>query len=96
MNSVIIVAAGQGTRLGGARAKQFLELAGRPIIAHTIDRFEQCPSVQSIIVVLPAASTAQFLQDAGRYGWRKLARVVAGGNSRAESVVVHRPNPRCT
>ncbi len=86
MNSAIIVAAGQGTRLGGKRAKQFLELAGRPIITHTIDRFEQCAAIHSIIVVLPATATAQFLHDAGRYGWRKLARVVAGGSSRAESV----------
>lgn len=86
MNVAIIAAAGHGTRLGGKRAKQFLELDGVPIIIHTLRRFEQCAAIQEIIVVLPAADVAGFVALASRYGLRKLARVVAGGPSRAESV----------
>ena len=86
MNTAIIVAGGQGTRLGGSRAKQFLELAGRPVIAHTLARFEQCAAIDEIVLVLPAAETASFLVAAGSWNLRKLARVVAGGASRAESV----------
>ena len=86
MNTAIIVAGGSGTRLGGARAKQFLELAGRPIIAHTLQRFEECAAIHEVVLVLPAAETARFLQEAGRLGFRKLTRVVAGGPTRAESV----------
>jgi 2-C-methyl-D-erythritol 4-phosphate cytidylyltransferase len=85
-NTAIIVAGGQGARLGGPRAKQFLQLAGRPVIVHTLQRFEQCAAIDEIILVLPAAETSAFLRDAGRWGLRKLARVVAGGASRAESV----------
>jgi 2-C-methyl-D-erythritol 4-phosphate cytidylyltransferase len=86
MNVAIIVAAGQGSRMGGERAKQFLELAGIPIIVHTIRAFEQCEAVNEIVVVLTASEAAGFLELAGKYGLRKLARVVPGGLTRAESV----------
>ena len=86
MNVAIIAAAGRGTRLGGGRAKQFIELAGKPVVIHTLERFERCAEIQEVIVVLPAGDAAEFLAHAGRYGLRKLARVVAGGATRAESV----------
>ena len=86
MNVAIIAAAGQGQRLGGKRAKQFLEIAGTPIIMHTLKPFEQCAAIHEIIVVLPASDTAGFLALAGKYGLRKLARVVPGGATRTESV----------
>ena len=87
MNVAIIAAAGQGTRMSGKRAKQFLELAGIPIIIHTLKRFEQCEVIQEIIVVLPAQESAEFLSLADKYGLRKLAKVVPGGITRAESVL---------
>jgi 2-C-methyl-D-erythritol 4-phosphate cytidylyltransferase len=87
MNVAIIAAAGQGVRMGGRRAKQFLELAGTPILVHTLKRFEQCDDIQEVVLVLPAQETAGFLGLAGKYGLRKLARVVPGGATRAESVL---------
>ncbi|MGH9967201.1 MAG: 2-C-methyl-D-erythritol 4-phosphate cytidylyltransferase [Pyrinomonadaceae bacterium] len=86
MNVAIIAAAGQGARMGSKRAKQFLELAGTPIIFHTLRPFEQCEVIQEIILVLPAQDTAGFLASAQKYGLRKLARIVPGGATRAESV----------
>jgi 2-C-methyl-D-erythritol 4-phosphate cytidylyltransferase len=86
MNIAIIAAAGQGKRLGGKRAKQFLEIAGTPVIIHTLKRFEECAAIQEVIVVLPAQDAAGFLAVAGKYHLRKLARVVPGGVTRAESV----------
>jgi 2-C-methyl-D-erythritol 4-phosphate cytidylyltransferase len=86
MNVAIIAAAGTGTRMAGKRAKQFLELAGTPIIFHTLKPFEQCDSIHEIILVLPAADTAGFLSLANQAGLRKLTRVVPGGSTRAESV----------
>lgn len=86
MNVAIIAAAGQGKRLGGKRAKQFLELAGTPVIIHTLKRFEQCAAIQEIFLVLPATDAASFLTLAAKYGLRKLTRVVTGGATRAESV----------
>jgi 2-C-methyl-D-erythritol 4-phosphate cytidylyltransferase len=86
MNVAIIAAAGQGTRIGGKRAKQFQELGGIPVIIHTLRRFEQSASIGEVVVVLPSSETASFLALASRYGLRKLARVVAGGQTRTESI----------
>jgi 2-C-methyl-D-erythritol 4-phosphate cytidylyltransferase len=86
MNVAIIAAAGQGTRFGSERRKQFIEIKGVPVIIHTLKRFEQCAEIQEIILVLPAQDAPSFLALAGKYGLRKLARVVPGGATRAESV----------
>lgn len=86
MNVAIIAAAGQGTRMGGKRAKQFLELAGRPIIIHTIQAFEACEAIQEIIVVLPEADVRDFSAVARPYNLGKVRAVVPGGVARASSV----------
>jgi 2-C-methyl-D-erythritol 4-phosphate cytidylyltransferase len=87
MNVAIIAAAGQGTRMAGKRPKQFLELAGTPILFHTLKAFEQCDAIQEIIVVIASQESAEFLSLASKFGLRKLARVVPGGATRAESVL---------
>jgi 2-C-methyl-D-erythritol 4-phosphate cytidylyltransferase len=84
MNIAIIAAAGAGTRMASDRPKQFLQLAGRPVIFHTLKVFEECDSIDEVIVVLPAAESAGFLSLAGSF--RKVARVVPGGVTRADSV----------
>src|SRR5437867_13032215 len=86
MNIAIIPAAGQGRRMGGERAKQFLELDGEPVLVHTLRRFDACPSIDAVIVALPEGASAAFLETAARAGLRKIARVVAGGVERQESV----------
>lgn len=86
MNVAIIVAAGRGSRMGGGRAKQFREISGIPIIIHTLRRFEQCETVGETTVVLPDAEREEFLSLSEKYGLRKLARTVAGGETRSLSV----------
>lgn len=86
MNTAIIAAAGMGNRMASDRPKQFLQLSGTPIIFHTLAPFEQCDSIQEVIVVLPAEEAAAFLTLAGKRGLRKLSRVVPGGTTRADSV----------
>jgi len=86
MNIAIIAAAGAGTRMASDRPKQFLLLAGTPVLIHTLKVFEQCDSIQEVIVVLPAEESAGFLSLAGKFGLRKVARVVPGGVTRADSV----------
>jgi 2-C-methyl-D-erythritol 4-phosphate cytidylyltransferase len=86
MNIAIIAAAGTGSRMASERPKQFLQLAGTPIIFHTLKPFELCDNVHEVIVVLPAEESAEFLAAAGKRGLRKLARVVPGGATRADSV----------
>jgi len=86
MNTAIIAAAGTGTRMASDRPKQFLQLAGVPIIIHSLKRFEECDSIQEVIVVLPAEESAGFLSIAGNFHLRKLVKVVPGGATRADSV----------
>ncbi len=71
----------------GNRAKQFLELAGTPIIIHTLRSFELCDAIQEIILVLPAEDTAGFLEIAERHRLKKLSKIVPGGTTRAGSVL---------
>ena len=87
MNVAIIAAAGQGTRMAGRRPKQFLELAGTPILFHTLKAFEECELIHETIVVIPTQESGGFLSLAGKFGLRKLAEVVPGGGTRAESVL---------
>jgi 2-C-methyl-D-erythritol 4-phosphate cytidylyltransferase len=86
MNVAIVAAAGQGTRAGGSRAKQFREISGTPIIIHTLRRFEQCAAIGEVLVVVPAGDVAGFLALVEEYGLRKVARVLAGGRTRTESI----------
>lgn len=72
--------------MASARPKQFLELAGKPIIFHTLKPFEECDSIDEVIVVLPAEQSAGFLSMAGKLGLRKLTKVIPGGLTRADSV----------
>jgi 2-C-methyl-D-erythritol 4-phosphate cytidylyltransferase len=87
MNVAIIAAAGQGKRMAGKRPKQFLELAGTPIIIHTLKAFEHCDAIQEIIVVIAVEQTPSFLSLASQHELGKIKAVVPGGPTRADSVL---------
>lgn len=80
--AAIIVAAGSGSRFKSDTPKQFLEIIGKPVIVHTLERFQAAPSIDSIVLVLAADQAASFHGSA----FSKVAKVVPGGVTRAESV----------
>lgn len=86
MNAAIIVAAGQGTRMGPGIDKIFLEVAGQPVIAHTWRRFEQAPGIDEIVLVVRAGLEDSFHELARRFSFRKKYSLVAGGRERQDSV----------
>jgi 2-C-methyl-D-erythritol 4-phosphate cytidylyltransferase len=86
MNVAIVVAGGKGVRFGGDRPKQFLELNGTPIIVHTLRQFELSRQIQKVVVVLPANEVATFNHFVDDFSLHKVAHVVAGGATRAQSV----------
>jgi len=86
VNTAIIVAAGSGTRFGAKKPKQFIEILGQPLIIYTLQKFESCPAIDEIILVLPAAEIESFRQIAKKYNLKKLAKTVSGGKTRAASV----------
>ena len=86
LNTVIIPAAGIGARMHTDRAKQMLELGGVPVLVHTLKRFQQCEAVDQIILVLQPNLTSEILSLMSRHNLTKVARVVAGGAERQDSV----------
>lgn len=86
MNTAIIVAAGSGTRFGSEIPKQFIEINGKPLIIYTLEKFEQCDSIDAIVLVLSGSETERFQNSLLRSTITKLGTIVAGGSSRAESV----------
>ena len=82
---VIIVAGGSGRRMGGALPKQFALLAGRPVLAHTIDRFAATLPGAEIVVVLPAAHRDFWRNLAARFDVAKHT-IAEGGAERFHSV----------
>src|SRR5258706_15916113 len=86
MTSAIIVAAGKGTRMGSNADKLFLQLNGRPIVAHTWKRFDQTDCIQEIVMVIRDGMQAAFAALAAKYGFQKPFRLVVGGPERQDSV----------
>lgn len=81
--SAIIPAAGFGLRMGVRREKQFLNLAGQPILIQTLNIFEKSDLINEIILVLPPHKVKTFKR---KYRFNKLGKVVPGGKTRQQSV----------
>jgi len=83
----LIVAAGRSERCGGPTPKQFRFLSGRPLLAWTISRFEAANSIDKIVVVVAEDAliyTGKMVVDP--YGFKKVEKIVIGGETRRESV----------
>jgi 2-C-methyl-D-erythritol 4-phosphate cytidylyltransferase len=83
--SVIIPAAGSGKRMNSSTPKQFIELGGKPILFHTIKKFEQSPHVSEIIIVSPKTDI-EFVETMINTHFKKVKCVIEGGKERQNSV----------
>ena len=98
MISAIIVAAGKGTRMAAAVLahsgapqganvdKLWLEVAGRPVIAHTWRQFNDAACVDEIILVVRDGMQPHFAELAEKFHFQKPFRLVVGGAERQDSV----------
>lgn len=87
MITAIIVAAGQGVRMGSTHRKQYLELSGRPIVFRTLITFDACEAVDRILLVVPADDREycrRHFIDGGDLTTQTI--LVDGGRRRQESV----------
>ncbi len=84
--SVVIVCAGNSTRMGGVN-KILLPLGDRLVIGVTMQAFQKCESVQEIIIVAREADIPAIEAEAQSAGITKLAKCVTGGATRQESVL---------
>ena len=86
MNTAIIVAAGTGQRFNSDTPKQFVPLLGKPLIFHTLQKFESCDCIDEIVLVLSDEGRERFEGSNLKSEITKLRSVVTGGSTRAESV----------
>ena len=84
--SAVVVAAGRGSRMGTAEPKQYLALAGKPILLHALERFEAMPEIGEIVLVTGADEIGRCEALCAAHGLRKVRRIVAGGAERQQSV----------
>ena len=82
----LLVAAGTGARLGIDRPKAFAQLAGRPLLAESLDRLDRCSVVDAIVVAAPAGWEEPAILLSEELAVTKVVACVTGGESRAESV----------
>ncbi len=86
--AAVIVAAGRSERFGGPVPKQYLEVAGRPLLAWTVQRFESAASIDTVLLVV-AEDQLLYVSEkvVDPYGYSKVIKIVPGGESRQESVL---------
>lgn len=83
---VIIVAGGSGTRMKSDVPKQFMLLAGKPVLIHTIQRFVSAIPELRIILVLPSRLNTEWKSLCEKYGLDHPHHLVEGGETRFHSV----------
>lgn len=86
-HTAIVVAGGSGSRMGSDIPKQYLMLAGRPVICGCLEAFEKNEVIDDVIIVA-AENYVNFCRSriAGAFGFFKVKKIVAGGTQRYDSV----------
>tara|TARA_Y100000310_G_scaffold62055_1_gene57314 strand:+ start:580 stop:1758 length:1179 start_codon:yes stop_codon:yes gene_type:complete len=96
MITVLIVAAGQGTRMNSDVNKTLIELDNNPIIYHTIKSFQDCDEINQIIIITRKQDIEQITNLNKKHNFSKIIKIVQGGNRRQDSVYkgfIEIPNP---
>lgn len=82
----VVLSAGQGSRMGALQNKVFLPLAGKPLLAYTIEAFSRAREVDEVLVVAHPREVESCRNEiVERYGFTAVTAVVAGGASRHQS-----------
>lgn len=86
-NSAVIAAAGRGKRMGLDMNKQYIEVLGQPILAMTIQRFEDCGHIDEIVIVANE-NEIEYCRESivDKYSFKKIKAVIPGGETRQQSV----------
>lgn len=83
----VIPAAGEGRRMGAGVEKQFLSLAGMPLVCHCLKVFEASPLVHGVVMVVPQERVEWVWENVVRaMGFSKVFKVLSGGPTRQDSV----------
>ena len=85
-NYVVLLAGGVGKRMGTDVPKQFLEVAGKPVIVHTVGRFQQNPQIEKIVIVCVKEWTEHLKELVKKHSLNKVAWIVEGGHTAHDSI----------
>ena len=82
MNIAIVFAGGVGKRMGQTdKPKQFLEIAGKPIIIHTLEKFEENPNINGIVIACLKEWIKYLEELIKKFNITKVAKIVEGGET---------------
>ncbi len=87
MNIAVILAGGVGSRVGARVPKQFIEVMGKPVLAYTVEAFQNHPQIDGIEVVCIESYMDYMEEMKEKYGFSKLRWVARGGKDFQESVM---------
>ena len=96
-NSVVLLAAGSGSRFAADRQKQFVEIEGMPVVVRSAKLFNDCDLVSEIVVVTVGNEVDGCRKILSDWGIHKVTKVVAGGSTRQQSAKIgfDNVNPVC-
>jgi len=84
-NIAVVLAGGVGKRLGNSLPKQFLEIAGKMVIEHAVDAFEQNTHIDEIAIVSNALYLSKMEEIVQKNRWKKVKKILRGGKERYDS-----------
>ena len=84
--AAVVLAAGQGKRMKSSVQKQFMELAGKPLIVHALERFQESDVDQIVLVTGREELSYCKNEIVAAFGFSKVTAVVAGGKERYHPV----------
>jgi 2-C-methyl-D-erythritol 4-phosphate cytidylyltransferase len=87
-NMAIILAAGSGDRFSGPLPKQFLQIAGRSLIEICLERFQDHPGIDGIVLICPAAHLPLVEKTVAAGSFAKVKKILPGGKTRQESSLI--------
>jgi 2-C-methyl-D-erythritol 4-phosphate cytidylyltransferase len=86
MNNIgVILAAGSGSRTGLSTPKQFLPLGGKTVLEHSVQTFNNHPSIDQVVIVTAPEFMERVKAIVKENGWSKVTAVLAGGKERYDS-----------
>lgn len=86
MNFAVILAGGVGSRMGQAIPKQYLEIEGKPVLIHTLEKFQHCEDIQHVAIVADVEWRDQINQWLEQYSITKVLGFANPGINRQESI----------
>jgi 2-C-methyl-D-erythritol 4-phosphate cytidylyltransferase len=85
--SAIVVGGGAGKRFNHKKPKQFIQLGKKPVIVHSLEKFQKSRKVKEIVAVVPRGYLHHLQHKIlPQFGLRKVAKIVVGGKTRQKSV----------